>query len=81
MPKQTQLLNNLEKVVLSNFVDTSVYFWVSGIRSIMPTISIDQAIDLFIRKNNIQNYDPFNLKNRYIEMQKKIYSNGTSQQL
>lgn len=81
MPKRNQLLNNLEKAVLSNFVDTSVYFWVSGIRSIMPTVTIEQAIDLFIRKNNIQNYDNDNLRNRYLTMQKKIYDNGTSEQL
>ena len=81
MPKQTQLLNNLEKVVLSNFVDTSVYFWVAGIRSIMPTVTVEQAIDLFIRKNNIYNYDSEDLRVRFHQMQKKIYTNGTPSKL
>lgn len=77
MPKINKALNNLERIVLSNYVDTAVYFWVSGMRSVMPSITIEKAIELFIRKNNIENFDESNLRNRYLEMQKKIYENGT----
>lgn len=81
MPKQTQILNNLEKIERSNFVDTSVYFWVAGIRSIMPTVTVEQAIDLFVRKNNIQYYDSEDLRGRFYKMQKKIYTNGTTDKI
>lgn len=71
MPKINSALNNLERFHLSNFVDTSIYFWVRGIRSIMPTITIERCIALYIKDNLVDDFDLENLKNRYIEMQKR----------
>jgi hypothetical protein len=72
MPKANCMLNNTEKYERSNFIDISVYFWVKGIRSIMPTITIDRAILLYVKERNAENFDLENLRNRYTEMQKRM---------
>jgi phage regulator Rha-like protein len=71
MPKANCTLNNLERFHLSNYLDTSLYFWVRGIRSIMPTITIEQCIMLYCKDNKIDDFDATNLRNRFTEMQKR----------
>lgn len=73
MPKKNVIYNNLESIVLSNYIDVSVFFWVSGIRYLMPNVTIEQALTLYVKYNNIADYDVANLRNRYMSMQTKLY--------
>lgn len=73
MPKKNVIYNNLESIVLSNYIDISVFFWVSGIRYLMPNVTIEQALTLYVKYNKIADYDVANLRNRYMSMQTKLY--------
>jgi len=71
MPKRNCILNNLEKIHLSNYIDTALYNYIKGVRCVMPTISVERCIGLFCKENKIYDYDEANLKTRYFEMQKR----------
>jgi hypothetical protein len=56
----------------SSFEDIALFMWVEGQKRIIPTITVEQSIGLFIGYVG-GNWDIVNLSTTYYRMQKKYY--------
>ena len=47
MPREHKCLVDVPKIYRHNFIDTSMFAFVLGVTSALPSVSVDKAIQLF----------------------------------
>lgn len=57
MPKEKSFLSVIPKIYRRNFFDMGMFFYVEGQRSIVPAITIEQAIMNYYRYCGEMNYN------------------------
>jgi len=74
MPPTKKPIGLIPALYRSALEDNALYFWVEGQKRIIPSITVAQSIDLFVKYIGGEDWDTESLRTTYDRMQKKFYN-------
>ena len=69
----------LPKIYKRNYRDLSLFFWVEGQRKLIPTITVEQSINLYHKHVGETDWDIDSMRVTYNRMKKEFFCNQKEQ--
>lgn len=73
MPKEKEYTVNIHKIYKRKYEDLGMFFYVEGIRSAVPAVSIEQAILNYFKYLGIEDFNTESAMCTFNRMRKEFY--------
>ncbi len=73
MPRKPYHIGVIDKIYRRNYADIGMFFWVESIRSVIPTVTIEQGIYGYYRYLCIEDFNIESAMATYSKMKKEFY--------
>lgn len=75
MSKEKEYMKIIPKIYKRNFGDLSMFFFVEGIRTIMPTVSIEKALYNYFKYIKEEDFNIESSITEFMRIKKDFYEN------
>jgi hypothetical protein len=73
MPKEKEYTINIHKIYKRKYEDLGMFFFVEGLRSVVPAVSIEQAIFNYFRYLGIEDFNSDSAMVTFTRMKREFY--------
>jgi hypothetical protein len=73
MPKEKEYTINIHKIYKRKYEDLGMFFFVEGLRSVVPAVSIEHAILSYFKYLGIEDYNIESAMCNFTRMKKEFY--------